>query len=214
MSAIAVPTLWRRFVLLLALIASIAATLWSYRNEQHSVSDESVHLVTSIERKSLVAADINLEARAASVPTTINAPGLPNGQALSQVSTVPERADRMAAKVLLDPFAPLAVAPPPLPRPEPAPIVTAPTAPPLPFKYMGRLDQPKKFLNGLANPKTTQGAQDTLNTVVYLARGEEAFSVSAGESVDANYRFVGIEGENLVFMYLPLSQRQTLPIEQ
>jgi hypothetical protein len=50
--------------------------------------------------------------------------------------------------------------------------------------------------------------------VVYLVRGNETFSVSPGDAIDASYQFVGFEGETLVFKYIPLSERKTLATGQ
>jgi hypothetical protein len=84
-------------------------------------------------------------------------------------------------------------APPPVAAAAPAPA-PAPTAPPLPFTFAGKLEvAPGKW-------------------VVYLAKGEQSYAVSKGDTFDGNYRFEGIEDGKLVFVYLPLTTRQLLPI--
>ena len=90
-----------------------------------------------------------------------------------------------------DPFRPKSwyVAPPP-PPPEPPP---KPTAPPLPFQYMGMYE-------------------DRGKATVYLARGNESFSVTAGERFADSYQLEKIDRGMLVINYLPLSIRQTLNI--
>lgn len=84
--------------------------------------------------------------------------------------------------------------PPPAPPAKPAAAPPAPTVPPLPFTYVGKLEQ------------------DAGRWVIYLAKGEEAYSVSKGETFDNVYRFDGIENGNLVIQYLPLAVKQLLPI--
>jgi hypothetical protein len=96
--------------------------------------------------------------------------------------------------------------PPPPPPPTPqvaAPVVEAPppppppppVAPPLPFKHLGRLVEA-----GQALPKH------------YLMDGDRMIVVSEGDLIGGKYRFVGQIGNNLQFIYLPLNQRQNLPM--
>jgi hypothetical protein len=80
--------------------------------------------------------------------------------------------------------------PPPPPsarRPE------APRAPPLPFRFFGRMI-------------------DNGTTVVFLDRNSDIYAVKAGDTVAGTYRVEEINGAEIVLTYLPLQQRQTLPI--
>ena len=83
--------------------------------------------------------------------------------------------------------------------PPPPPVVAAPrpppkpTAPPLPFTYLG------KMLDG--------GVWEA-----YLARGDETFVVREHAAVDANYRVETIAPPTMTIIYLPLKQTQTLSI--
>jgi hypothetical protein len=81
--------------------------------------------------------------------------------------------------------------PPPPPPPEPLP---KPTAPPLPFTYVGKLQE------------------DDGHWVIYLVKGDQSYAVSKGETFDSVYRLEGIENGNLVIQYLPLSIKQILAI--
>lgn len=80
--------------------------------------------------------------------------------------------------------------PPPPPPPSPPP---KPTAPPLPFRYMGMFEDQGK-------------------ATVYLVRDEESFAVVQGERFADSYRLDRIDRGVLVISYLPLSVQQTLPI--
>ena len=87
---------------------------------------------------------------------------------------------------------------PPPPPPPPAPRVVVapppkPTAPPLPFTYIG-----KKLENG--------------NWEAYLARGTETYIVHNKTMIDDTYRAEMIVPPNLTITYLPLKQVQTLTI--
>jgi len=79
-----------------------------------------------------------------------------------------------------------------MPPPTPA-KAAAPLAPPLPFTYFGRMLE-----DGRA--------------VVFLAQGERTFTVGAGDTIDHRYRVEEIGRESVVLTYLPLQQKQTLPI--
>jgi hypothetical protein len=67
-----------------------------------------------------------------------------------------------------------------------------PAAPPLPFRYLG------KMLDG-----------DKL--AVFLGNGAESFSVKAGDRI-GEYRVDKITDAEVVFTYLPLKTKQTLPL--
>lgn len=82
------------------------------------------------------------------------------------------------------------VIPPPPPPPPPKP-----TAPPLPYKYLGRFED-----RGVAT--------------IFLEAGDRNFLVKPGDTLDGNYRLDAIQGNTLIFTYLPLQQQQFLPVAQ
>ncbi|OWJ97546.1 secretion system X translation initiation factor [Pseudomonas sp. A46] len=87
------------------------------------------------------------------------------------------------------------VAPPPPPpvadqAPPPAP---KPTAPPLPFRFIGRMD-------------------DRLQQQVFLLRGEEVLVVREGDLIGDTYQVRRIEPERMTLVYLPLDKAQTLTV--
>jgi len=77
--------------------------------------------------------------------------------------------------------------PPPPPPPLPAP---PPSVPPLPFTFMGKMQE-------------TGGKQ-----TIYLAGNNQVYLVSGGEIIDNNYRVDGIENGKLALTYLPLQVKQ------
>ncbi len=89
-------------------------------------------------------------------------------------------------------FAPHDWTPPPPPRPKPAPP-PPPAAPPLPYKVLG-----KKFEDG-----TWQ---------VFLARQDQIFVVKPQDTLENTYRVEETKPPVMTLTYLPLQQRQTLPI--
>lgn len=96
---------------------------------------------------------------------------------------------------------------PPAPRapvPTPAPVVAPPVslnpplppkpvAPALPFTYLGRL---------IDGDKTT----------VFVSRNNMPHSVSVGDSIGDIYKVDSIADGSIVFVYLPLGEKQTLSI--
>lgn len=79
----------------------------------------------------------------------------------------------------------------------PAPPVASPPpkamAPPLPFHFLGRL-------------------VDSGKTVVFLGVGERTLHARIGDMVDGRYRIESVDADNIVFLYQPLNERQSLQI--
>ena len=94
-----------------------------------------------------------------------------------------------------NPFAALSFAPPLPPRRVVREKAEPPQAPPLPFRYAGKL---------------TQGGK----TAVFVVRGEEIISIAAGQNTDAEYRVDELGPERIAFTYLPLKTRQSLELEE
>ncbi|TBW34457.1 hypothetical protein E0E54_14195 [Azotobacter chroococcum] len=68
-----------------------------------------------------------------------------------------------------------------------------PAAPPLPFEFIGRLD-------------------DSVRLRVFLLRGDHLHTVQAGDVIDGTYRVEKVAADELTFVYLPLKQTQTLSV--
>jgi len=166
-----IPPRWRRALLLFALLASIAARYWV----EHAESD----------------ATETVEAVARNVPA---APVAGPDTAGEDVPLDLERLTRREwAGTDIDAFrAKSWYVPPPPPPPEPP---MEPTAPPLPFQYMGKTEE-----------------ADGEKTVVYLVAGNAFHAVSPGEEFAGSYRLERVEHAALVIHYLPLSINQNLPI--
>ncbi len=84
---------------------------------------------------------------------------------------------------------------PPPPPPPPPPVVAAPPpppmAPPLPFQFMGWMDDGERLR-------------------AFLSQGEKVYAVGEGDPVEASYRVQRVEPNRITFLYVPLSQTQTL----
>ena len=90
-----------------------------------------------------------------------------------------------------DLFAPHSFAPPP---PKTAAAPAAPPGPPqLPFTYLG---------------KVIDGGR----TSVFVARGDENYSLEAGQTIAGSYRVERIDDTAVTFTYLPMKARQKLAI--
>lgn len=70
---------------------------------------------------------------------------------------------------------------------------SAPTAPPLPFVYLGKAIEDGKL-------------------EIFLSRGEKSYSVHAKQKLDDEYRIDKVTETSITFTYLPLKTRQTLDI--
>ncbi|OPK11265.1 hypothetical protein [Pseudomonas sp. VI4.1] len=73
------------------------------------------------------------------------------------------------------------------------PVVQAPSAPPMPFQFIGRLD-------------------DRSDLQVFLQNGEKIYVVRKGDVIDETWRIEGISDVELSFIYLPLHLSQTLSV--
>ncbi len=81
--------------------------------------------------------------------------------------------------------------PPPPPPPQPPP---KPTAPPVPFTFMGRYDDTARS-----------------SVVVMLTKGDRVYTVSEGDVIDDTYRVDRITDTAVELMYLPLKTKQLVP---
>jgi hypothetical protein len=79
--------------------------------------------------------------------------------------------------------------PPPAAAAPPAPVV----APPLPFRFIGWIDDGERL-----RP--------------FLSRDDEVFEVAEGDALDPGYRVERIEPTRITFLYVPMSQTQTLSL--
>lgn len=103
-----------------------------------------------------------------------------------------------------DPFGPRTFRPPP-PKVKAQPVAGAgaaaaiapppppPQAPPLPFAYMGKLAEDQQ-------------------TTVFLTAGDRNLVVRPGDVIDNTYRLEEVTDSTVVLTYLPMNQRQSLPI--
>lgn len=81
--------------------------------------------------------------------------------------------------------------PPPPPPPPPAPVI--PSAPPLPFAFMGRMVEAERL-------------------TVFLVKGERVYLAAEGDVIDDIYKLEKIESGQLTLIYLPLNAVQTLAV--
>jgi hypothetical protein len=84
------------------------------------------------------------------------------------------------------------------PAPPPAPVVAqpppVPTAPPLPFAFMGSY--------------RPEGAMP----VYFLTAGDRVFDVKIGDTLDNNYSVDGVKSGQLLLTYMPLKIQQSLAV--
>jgi hypothetical protein len=101
------------------------------------------------------------------------------------------RAQPLAAELFIAKSWYVAPPPPPPPPPQAAPAPVQPTAPPLPFIFMGRISDGDRL-------------------TVFLVKDGRVYMASAGEVIDGAYKLEKIEARQLTLRYLPLDTVQTL----
>ncbi|AXL49065.1 hypothetical protein DSC91_000728 [Paraburkholderia caffeinilytica] len=173
----------------------------------HHQSSASAVPVTSRET-----AAAPVSARRANAASAASASSVANASSASSASsatnanpaiTATPRAKLIALRAPLsvdsanNPFAASSWLPPP--PPVEVPVVPevrapAPTAPPVPFTYLGELDAKA------AKPQ------------VFLSNGDRLLIVSPGEVVDNQYRVESVSESDVVLTYLPLNQTQAISI--
>ena len=115
-----------------------------------------------------------------------------NDQALN-LDSLAARSEEMPvdeASRKVDPFAPRSFSAPAAADAPKAP--QKPVAPPLPFRYLGKMLDGGKL-------------------AVFVARGDESLAVSAGQRI-GEYRVDKVTDSEVVFTYLPLKTKQSLPL--
>jgi hypothetical protein len=143
--------------------------------------------------------DIGLPAAPSSAPVSAQpragasaaGPAAASGPAAAASRAVPSGEGEAFSRLnWLPPPPPPPAAPPP---PPPAPVV--PTAPPLPFTFVGMVE------NGMGKPQA------------FLAKGDALLVVSAGELLESNtYRVDSFDANRVVITYLPLGTKQTIDV--
>jgi hypothetical protein len=88
-------------------------------------------------------------------------------------------------------------APPPPPAPvkkaQPAPVAAAPVAPPVPYRFAG---------------KVLKGSEQE----VLVSKGDLVFPVKVGDTLDGMYRVESISAERIELLYLPLGTRDRIAV--
>jgi hypothetical protein len=84
---------------------------------------------------------------------------------------------------------------PPAPKISTAPqVAAAPAAPPMPYRYAGKL---------------VQGGRQS----VLLAKGDRVFPISEGETLDGGYRVESIGESQITLTYLPLASEERIAVD-
>lgn len=170
----------RQLTLAAALALTLAAVAWVATHEDNSAGDD-LALTTDKPRGS--GKQASQQESAAS---------LSQNKALALKQNQPAGAETQ----IVDLFKPHAwYVPPPPPPPTPVNVAEqAPVAPPIPFVYLGRLDEAG-------------------HAMVFLTRNNLVLSAAQGEMLDSQYRLDTVNAGSLVITYLPLNTKQTIVIK-
>jgi hypothetical protein len=174
----------RAGVLIAGLAATLGAMLWVDRRDKEA--GEGV--VAVVERRPLARAPT--PARGSAASAAANAHGLDLNRLQRPGSVEPagdpfaDRRPKPAAAARLEraPSAPVEPVAVPLPPP---------SAPPVPYTFIGRLSEAE-------------------STTVFLAAGDRNLVVKPGDVIDNNYRVDAVTDNAVSLTYLPLNVKQTL----
>lgn len=157
----------------------VAAALASYSAMYFSGGSADSGLIEPVARTNHKTDSNKLAAAAANLPKTI----------------VPPTRSSLDQSGARDLFASNSWTPPPPPPPKELapPPPPPPTAPPIPFNFVGLL-------------------QDQAKPTAFLAQDDKLLLVSAGDTLDGAYRIESVSASEIVLTYLPLNQRQSISI--
>jgi hypothetical protein len=146
----------------------------------------------------VAAGEISKPGAAPSAPTAAPSVASAGADRASETPELPAR-ERLAQGSRRDPFAPRGWLPPPPKRvapkvepPPPPPPPPPPTAPPVPFKFIGQLED--------RNAKPA----------VFLTKGDSLLVVHVGDVLESTYRVESFTSKEVVVTYLPLKERQVI----
>lgn len=186
------PLLW------VALIVTVLLTLWMYGQEDAAIDDTEIDGAVALSNSTTVK-DNNSNKNTSSKkmlqnnePSSASAHQQTNG--LIDWSLLDRSALATKNKNLFKPHSWEVIPPPPKVAPPPPP--PPPSAPPVPFQYMGRLEN---------------GPDGNL---IYLSQNDQSYSVKVGSNVNGYWRLDKEDARNIYFTYLPLNLPNVLSKSQ
>jgi hypothetical protein len=172
----------RRWIILIVVgLLAVAAGLYVVESARQSRQQQAAAGLVEARARAIAKAKALALARAKSAVAAAPKTLLANGRVVPSTQ----------AADLFAPHSWYVAPPPPPPAAEEAPA--APTAPPLPYTYVGSY------------------APSGERATYFLARGDRVVDAHVGDKLDGSLLFEKVEGGQLVFNYLPLNIRQTLP---
>ncbi len=102
----------------------------------------------------------------------------------------------------VDPFAPRGWQAPP---PQDAPKTVVEAAPPAPAAPPGPPPLPYKFMGMMNDGETSQ-------QIVYLSKGDQIVEVQGGETLDGTYKVLHVDADHIEFEHVPTGEKQVLNI--
>lgn len=182
------PVVW------IALIVTVLLTLWMYGQEDESIDGA----VAFVNPKAVNNNNTNNNAafrkvRKKNDQSVVN-DDQPNHGGLIDWAQLDRSALAVKNKNLFKPHSWEVIPPPPKVAPPPPP--PPPSAPPVPFQYMGRLEN---------------GPDGNL---IYLSQNDKSYSVKVGSNVNGFWRIDKEDTGNIYFTYLPLNLPKVLSKSQ
>lgn len=173
----------RKLVLGVLLCATLAATIWVNQN------DDAMPEVVTLARLEMSTNSNDSSPTSGPIPEL----NLKTLQSRKEVKEAESDIEINGSLFAVKSWIPPSPAPAQLQPTQAVITPPVPTAPALPFTYMGKME-------------------DNGQMTVYLVSGEQAYSVSVGDTIDESYKIENIEAGQVVFTYLPMSIKQTLKI--
>jgi hypothetical protein len=98
--------------------------------------------------------------------------------------------------------------PPPPPKPVPPPPPPPPVAPPFPYQWVGRWQEPQ------AAPVAPLAAKPAARELAVIAGPNQTWVVKVGDVIEGQWRIDAVTETSVQVTYLPLSQTQTIAMRR
>lgn len=212
--------------LLIALLAMVAATAWSLLQddepEVRSAKGGRSKTATSASAKTADdASGLPAEARSlrsARAAAASGAPAAASNGASAALQGLSEQVARWQARGAFEPLGEAGNAawasklppPPPPPRPGPPPPPPPPVAPPFPYQWVGRWQEPPPpAVQAASSGAASKPAARSLDLAV-ISGPNNTWVVKPGDVIEGQWRVDAVTETTVQVTYLPLSQTQTI----
>lgn len=217
--------------LLIALLAIVAATVWSLMQDDDTDvrSAKGARGKSGARTEQRVSSDVPADARSlrsarAAVGSTASADSNSGAGTSAALKSLSQQVALWQARGAFEPLGEAGNAawasklppPPPPPKQEPPPPPPPPTAPPFPYQWIGRWQEMSPTSAGVSASSASAAASKGAPSVdlAVIAGPNQTWVVKAGDVIEGQWRIDAVTERSVQLTYLPLSQTQTITMRR